>query len=97
MPMQATISLTGSEDLEQKLSAVAEGLRVFIVENPAPDKPMLGEAHARECHVSCTTHLLCVSDVERAKARAEGEEGEAETHVQTGQRHPERRQERMIY
>lgn len=43
----ATISLTGSEDLEEKLAAVAEGLRVFIVENPAPDQPMLGEAHAR--------------------------------------------------
>lgn len=46
--VQATITLTGSEDIEKKLVAVANGLRVFIIENPAPEKPMLGEAHARE-------------------------------------------------
>ena len=28
--------------------AVADGLRVFIMENPAPDQPVLGEAHARK-------------------------------------------------
>ena len=49
--MQATITLTGSEDIEKKLVAVANGLRVFIIENPAPEKPMLGEAHARECNL----------------------------------------------
>ena len=52
IPIQATISLTGNEDLENKLAAVADGLRVFILENPAPDKPMLGEAHARKYRVT---------------------------------------------
>ena len=42
-----TVSLTGSENLEDKLLAVAEGLRVFVVNNPASDAPVLGEAHAR--------------------------------------------------
>jgi hypothetical protein len=49
--VQATITLTGSENIEKKLVAVANGLRVFIFENPAPEKPMLGEAHARECNL----------------------------------------------
>jgi len=42
-----TVSLTGKEDLEEKLIAIADGLRVFILQNPANDKPVLGEAHAQ--------------------------------------------------
>ena len=44
---QVTVTLTGKENVEERLVAVADGLRVFIMENPAPDAPVLGEAHAR--------------------------------------------------